>query len=122
MAGENYLKVTEERKIEEVLKDLVLIFGNIDRYRIMCILDDKKLDLGELAARSGKERAEISYHLRKLQDGGFVGQEYEILEKPADGKSGKVHTVFGKTDRANNVMPFIQLVVNDMVKRYPTNT
>ena len=67
------------------------------RYRIVKLLAEKPLHVNAIALAMGMERRHITYHLRTLEESGFLTSRFEISEGPElRGKALRVCTVTDK--------------------------
>ncbi|HDS44900.1 MAG TPA: ArsR family transcriptional regulator [Methanomicrobia archaeon] len=67
------------------------------RYRIVKLLADKPLHVNAIALAMGIERRHITYHLRILEDSGFITSKYGVSEeKKLRGKALRVCTLTDK--------------------------
>ena len=71
------------------------------RFRIVELLSEKPMHIAEISKALGMERRLASYHLKVLEDSGFLTSKYEISEeKKSKGKALRKYTV---TDKVANV-------------------
>ncbi|RZN39569.1 MAG: ArsR family transcriptional regulator, partial [Methanophagales archaeon ANME-1-THS] len=69
------------------------------RYRILELLATKPMYISELSKALGEDRRFIPYHLRLLEEHGFLSSKYEISEHPKSrGKAIRKYWVNGKVE------------------------
>ncbi|MBE0516820.1 MAG: winged helix-turn-helix transcriptional regulator [Methanophagales archaeon] len=62
------------------------------RYRIVELLAEKPMHINEISRVMGDERRFVTYHLRLLEECGFLSSKYKISpEKKSKGKSLKIY-------------------------------
>jgi DNA-binding transcriptional ArsR family regulator len=77
------------------------IFLHPERYRIMELRAEKPMHISELSRAMSEERRLVAYHLRALEERGFVKSKYQISEQ--QNSKGKTLKVYTATDKAAEV-------------------
>jgi predicted transcriptional regulator len=86
-------------KIEDTLVKEAHILLHPIRYRILELLAKKPMYISELSKALGEDRRFIPYHLRLLEQHGFLSSKYEISEHPKSrGKAIRKYWVNGKVE------------------------
>lgn len=86
-------------KIEDSLVEEAHILLHPIRYRILELLAEKPMYISELSKALGEDRRFIPYHLRLLEEKGFLSSKYEISEHPKSrGKAIRKYWVNGKAE------------------------
>lgn len=87
--GENNHKLLEEAHV---------LFHPL-RYKIVELLRKGPMYINEIAKAVGKDRRLTSYHLRTLEEYGFVSSEYEVSQEGmSKGKALRMYWLTGKVD------------------------
>jgi len=69
------------------------------RFRIVELLTEKPMHINEIAKAIGQERRLAVYHLRALEEYGFISSKYEISDHPKSrGKAIRKYWVNGKIE------------------------
>ena len=75
------------------------------RFRLVEMLTQKPMFINELSKAIGEERRLVSYHLRTLEDYGFVSSRYEISEeKKSKGKALRRYWVTDKVEQVKRMI------------------
>jgi len=86
-------------KIEDRLVKEAHILLHPVRFRILELLAEKPMYISELSKALGEDRRFIPYHLRLLENHGFLSSKYEISEHPKSrGKAIRKYWVNGKVE------------------------
>jgi len=86
-------------KIEDRLVEEAHVLLNPIRFRIVELLTERPMHINEIAKAMEEERRLVSYHLRTLEEYGFVSSKYEISEHPKSrGKAIRKYWVNGKVE------------------------
>ena len=86
-------------KIEDKLVKEAHVFLHPIRFRIVELLAEGPMHINEISKAVGEERRIVSYHLRTLEEYGFVNSKYEISENPkSKGRAIRKYWVTGKVD------------------------
>lgn len=84
---------------DKTLQDAHILLHPI-RYREVKLLAEKPMHINEIAKTLGEERRLVGYHLRILEDYGFVSSKYVISEEErSKGKAQKIFSVTNKVDQ-----------------------
>jgi len=95
-------------KIEEDLVKEVYMLLHPMRYKIIALLNEKPIHINEISKALNEERRLVSYHLRTLEEHGFLSSKYEISEQPkSKGKAIRKYMVTGK----------VKEVISEFLKR-----
>jgi DNA-binding transcriptional ArsR family regulator len=92
-----------EKKAGMEIKDSLVLDAHVlfhpIRFRIVGLLAEKLMYINELSKALKEDRRHISYHLRTLEEYGFVCSKYEISDHPRSrGKAIKKYWVNGKME------------------------
>jgi ArsR family transcriptional regulator len=83
---------------DSLVMDAHVLFHPI-RFRIVELLAERQMYINELSNALGEDRRHVSYHLRTLEEYGFVSSKYEISDHPKSrGKALKKYWVNGKVE------------------------
>ncbi|MBE0516053.1 MAG: winged helix-turn-helix transcriptional regulator [Methanophagales archaeon] len=87
---------------DSLVMDAHVLFHPI-RFRIVELLAEKPRYINELSKALGEDRRHVSYHLRTLEEYGFVSSKYEISDHPKSrGKAIKRYWVNGKVEEVTS--------------------
>ncbi len=88
-------------KIEdELLKEVHVLLHPI-RYRIVELLAEKPMHINGIGNELGEERRLVSYHLRTLEEHGFLSSNYEI--SALSNSKGKAIRKYEVTEKVKEV-------------------
>jgi DNA-binding transcriptional ArsR family regulator len=84
---------------DSLVMDAHVLFHPI-RFRIVELLAEKPRYINELSKALGEDRRHVSYHLRTLEEYGFVSSRYVISDhSKSKGKALKEYWVNGKVEK-----------------------
>jgi DNA-binding transcriptional ArsR family regulator len=89
-----------EKINDKTLQDAHVLLHPV-RYRIVELLSEKPMYINAITRELGEEdRRFVSYHLKTLEEYGFLSSKYEISELPkSKGKSLKIYSVTEKVEQ-----------------------
>ena len=94
--------MAKESLEEPFLEDVYVLIHPV-RYRIVKLLAEKPLHVNAIALAMGIERRHITYHLRILEDSGFITSKYEVSSEGPKELRGKALRVCTLTDKVAEV-------------------
>jgi predicted transcriptional regulator len=92
--------------MREKINDMILADAYVllqpTRLRIVELLTEKPMHINELSRSMGDERRILTFHLRLLEEHGFLSSKYEISELPKS--KGKTLRIYRVTEKATKMI------------------
>ncbi|MBE0516982.1 MAG: winged helix-turn-helix transcriptional regulator [Methanophagales archaeon] len=93
-------------KIEDRLVEEAHVLLHPIRFRIVELLAEKPMHINAISNALEEDRRLVSYHLRTLEEYGFLDSKYEISEEPKS--KGKALKRYWVTDKVEEVISEIK--------------